>query len=148
MSPLVNYKATFAEITGGNLNVKIDTTSRDEIGQLSAIVNTFAEKLKTLIGSIKDTSMDLASSSDEMSATTMTFSNNAQSQAATAEEITATIEELSAGMDHIATDANNQFDNLNLLISSIGQLTEMVNAMGNKIQNALLMTEDIATRAQ
>ncbi|MEK4244651.1 methyl-accepting chemotaxis protein [Psychrobacillus sp. FSL K6-2684] len=66
--PLSVLIAHAGEIAKGNLSVK-DTnfTSKDEIGDLSITLNTVAENLRTIIGTVQNTSSQLTRNSEETS---------------------------------------------------------------------------------
>ncbi|HLC99799.1 MAG TPA: ATP-binding protein, partial [Patescibacteria group bacterium] len=53
-SPLIRLKNAVKEIAGGNLNKKVELTSKDEIGQLAATFNEMGEKLQKTYVSLQD----------------------------------------------------------------------------------------------
>lgn len=132
----------------GEVSATLAVSSADEIGAISADLNTFILKLREVVSAIKEMSVEFASSSEEMSAATLSFSDNAQSQAASAEEITATVEELSAGMDTISVGANEQNERLGSLISEMTNLSKIITDMGGTIQSALRATETVSANAR
>lgn len=100
-------------------------------------------RMQTMFRSASDVSMNLASSSEELRETALSFSDNTQSQASSAEEIMATIEEVSAGVDNVANGAKDQYDSMNSLLAEIRQLVETIVEMGTTIGMALNVTRDI-----
>ncbi len=89
---------------------QVPVFSENEIGAITTDINTFLVKFREIITSIQTTSTSVAISAEEMNETTLSFADNAQSQAASAEEVTATVEQISAGMDSIADGARNQYE--------------------------------------
>jgi len=89
--PLNNAVTVTERIASGDLTVKLEQTSQDEIGILLEALNKMTENLKKLIAEIQLASQSVASGSDELSASS--------------EEITRTMNDLSARATQIATSA-------------------------------------------
>ena len=88
-------------------------------------------KLLNNAHSLSDT---LASSTNELSATATSFSQNAQSQATSVEEITSAMEEMSAGIDNISSSADSQSKTMNVLMDSMGEFTEAIMQMKSEVE--------------
>jgi len=124
------------------------TGNKDETGVMARSLLNMQKSISTMIGVIKDTATDLASSSEEMSSATTSFSDNAQSQAASAEEITATVEQISAGMDSISNSTRRQFDSLISLINQMKELSGHIRDMGATISETKNTTGKISADAR
>ncbi len=145
--PIGYYKDVINAMARGDVTQKVDVLSLDEIGAMSVDLNVFIGKIGGVVKSIKDISGYLASSSDEMSSVTMSFSENVQNQAAQAEEVNATIEEISASMDNISDSVTGQFESLSLLIEKIRELSDSIDKMGTMIKESLGLTDSISQEA-
>jgi methyl-accepting chemotaxis protein len=148
LSYIHTIQKTIYSMAKGEITAKLEVSTADEVGAISADLNTFIEKLRDVVSSIKEMSAEFASSSDEMSATTLSFSDNAQSQAASAEEITATVEELSAGMDSISVSANEQNTRMASLIGEMSSLSKIIADMGETIHRALRAADTVSKNAR
>jgi len=104
--------------------------------------------IQKLLGSVRDTAGNLASSSAVLSATASEFSDNSQSQASSAEEIMATVEEVSAGVESVDAGAREQFERLESLIARMDELSSTINEMGGTISETLGITGTVAQRAR
>ncbi len=113
----------------GDLSARLEVTSNDELGEFASHFNSFVSKLQVIVKDIIDISGNLATSAEEMSASTASFSDHSQNQAASAEQITATVEEISAGIDTISERANSQFTGLTELITNIKKLSTSISDM-------------------
>jgi methyl-accepting chemotaxis protein len=113
----------------GDLSARLEVTSSDELGDFAGHFNNFVSKIQVIVKEIIDISSNLASSAEEMSVSTASFSDHSQNQAASAEQITATVEEISAGIDTISERANSQFTGLTELITNIKQLSNSISDM-------------------
>lgn len=132
----------------GDLTVTIALTANDETGQLARGFNTFVEKIRGVIAGVIGTATQLAATSTEMSATTSGFATSAQGQAASSEQITATIEEVSAGMNSITESAHIQALSLDELITEFRELSVLIKKMGNEINDAHRVTDEVSSKAR
>jgi methyl-accepting chemotaxis protein len=108
--PIKVLVSALNSISSGEINQKINVSTKDEIGNLADNFNLLIERLVTILKSVKENSIVIASSSNEMSKTTKTYSANAQNQASTIEEITASIEQISERVEEVANHTDIQFD--------------------------------------
>ena len=108
--PAKSANASLAEIIRGirdeqgDLTLRIQTNSRDEIGELSDGINSFMDMLQDLMSKIKDVSLNLdesvalvTSSVSESNKRAENVSATSEELAASMQEITATLQQLSAG---------------------------------------------------
>ncbi len=135
-------------VSEGDLTTNIDDSRSDEFGMLARTFNSFVEQIRGIVNEILDMSAQLASSSEELASTSLSFSENAQSQAASSEEVTATIEEISAGMDGVSVSAQQQAARLNDLVTIREKLNANVQDMKARINSTLKQSEIIADKAK
>ncbi len=83
-----------------------DLTRKDEIGQLNRGFSEMIAKLKTLIGSVKEDSIDLSSASEELAAMAEQSSTQTSSMSLSAQEIAAAMEETSAGIEEVSASGS------------------------------------------
>lgn len=145
--PIKVLVSALNSISSGEINQKISVLSQDEIGNLAHNFNLFTERLLTILKAVKENSILIANSSNEMSQTTKTYSANAQSQASTIEEITASIEQISERVDEVANHTDIQFNNLNALSGKLKDLSTIIEEMNQIIQKTLGNTKTISVEA-
>lgn len=145
--PIKVLVSALNSISSGEINQKISVLSQDEIGNLAHNFNLFTERLLTILKAVKENSILIANSSNEMSQTTKTYSANAQSQASTIEEITASIEQISERVDEVANHTDIQFNNLNALSGKLKDLSNIIEEMNQIIQKTLGNTKSISVEA-
>ena len=85
LSHIKTIQKTIFHMAKGEVAQSLTINSADEIGAISVDINTLSKQLKNSVSEIQELSADISASAEEMSATTVTFSDNAQSQAASAE---------------------------------------------------------------
>jgi methyl-accepting chemotaxis protein len=82
----------------GDLTVRIDDISKDEIGQMLGAQQGLIAKLNQIIGEVKGASDALSNAAGQVSATAQSLSQSSSEQAASVEETTASIEQMTASI--------------------------------------------------
>ena len=82
----------------GDLTVQLDSSSRDETGQLLTAMGNMSGKLTQIIGEVRGSADALSSASEEISSTAQSMSQAASEQAASVEETSASMEQMSASI--------------------------------------------------
>ncbi|MBI5109171.1 MAG: MCP four helix bundle domain-containing protein [Rhodocyclales bacterium] len=82
----------------GDLTVRIDNVSTDEIGQMLTAQQGLIAKLNQIIGEVKGAADALANAAGQVSATAQSLSQSSSEQAASVEETTASIEQMTASI--------------------------------------------------
>lgn len=103
--PLLQMLGLASEVAGGNLTLKSQISSKDEVGQLAAALNRMVDNLKELINGIVMNSQSVAASSQQISASTQEIASTSTSQSASAASITELFKELSLAINSVAASA-------------------------------------------
>lgn len=148
MKPINKIIDAIRVMSTGDLRVRAGLHSRSEVSDIGESLDQFLNNMSYIVKNVKDISMTLASSSEQMSASSGQFTENVQRQAASAEEIMSTVEELSSGLENVSDGANDQFASLNALGGMMKELSDSINGMGARIKDALNLTAQISAKAQ
>ena len=89
----------------GDLTVKVEAVSRDEVGQLLSAMHNMVGKLSQIIGEVRGAADNLSSASEQVSATAQSLSQGASEQAASVEEISSTLEQTTASVNQNTENA-------------------------------------------
>ncbi|MHA6528998.1 methyl-accepting chemotaxis protein [Paenibacillus sp. BAC0078] len=122
--PIVSLNRSARRVSEGYLNEQIKIDRKDEIGQLAQNYNLMVESLRNIVVDISDTSGMLASSSQQLTATTeensratsyvaelvQDSSAGAETQTAAMAETSRSMEEMSSGIQRIAEAAASIVD--------------------------------------
>ena len=133
LAELTNSSLTLNKMAEGDLTVKFNIISMDEVGSIQHNLSSFTKKLSSIIQNDIKIADNLASSSEQMHLALDNLSGNAQNQAAASEEISASIEEISAGIDNVNARAEDQFSKVEILDKKMSELTETIISMGDEI---------------
>jgi methyl-accepting chemotaxis protein len=93
-------------ISEGDLTVKAQIKSKDEIGQLMESINDMITRLKDIVQSIRSGSDNIASASQQVSSTSQQLSQGASEQASSVEEVSSSMEEMASNIQQNADNAN------------------------------------------
>ena len=96
--PVGEALAVTQRLAEGDLTVRIDDVSKDEIGQMLGAQKGLIEKLNQIIGEVKGAADALSNAAGQVSATAQSLSQSSSEQAASVEETTASIEQMTASI--------------------------------------------------
>jgi len=147
VTPLEIAVDATGRIAAGDLTVKLEETSEDELGQLISSLNMMSVNLASLVSSVKQSGIQVTSSSTEIAATAKQQEATVTEQAATANqisttasEISATVHELVQTMDEVTgvteTTANSAADSQSALATMEQTMHHMMDAtasIGSKL---------------
>lgn len=125
----------------GDLSVKVEAQSKDEVGQLLTAMGNMVEKLSHAVGDVNAGARALAAASEEVSATAQTVSDAASEQAASVEETSASIEQMTNAIarntenadvtDRIAGKASQQAADCGEAVKlTVGAMKEIADKIG------------------
>jgi methyl-accepting chemotaxis protein len=98
----VNVSNKLAE---GDLMVTVESTSKDETGQLLAAMHNMVEKLKGVVADVRSAADNVAAGSQELSSGSEEMSQGASEQAAAAEEASSSMEQMTSNIRQNADNA-------------------------------------------
>ncbi|MCL0061152.1 methyl-accepting chemotaxis protein [Thermodesulfovibrionales bacterium] len=124
-------------VAAGDLREQLDIDQKDEIGQLAKAMNLVATNLRELIGGITTTAESVASSSEELSATTAEITGKIGEQTERANQVATSSEEMSQTIIDIAKNASN-------IASSGVEATRIADEGGLQVNRAVSKVQEIA----
>ena len=103
--PLNQAVSVANQLAEGDLNAKIEVSSKDETGQLLSSMRDMIGNLSGIISNVRSAADNLSSASEEVSATAQGLSQATSEQAASVEETSASVEQMSASISQNAENA-------------------------------------------
>jgi methyl-accepting chemotaxis protein len=85
-------------IADGDLTVKIESDSKDEVGLLMSAMQNMIAKLTQIIGEVRTAADNLTNAAGQVSVTAQSLSQSSSEQAASVEETTSSMEQMSASI--------------------------------------------------
>jgi methyl-accepting chemotaxis protein len=147
--PLRKFMDGFGQISTGNLSVRVDIHSRDEIRELATAANGMAEVLDGVFGSVRSASEKVATGSHQITGAAQTLSSGSSEQAASVQAIS---ESVAQSATRIQQNTENSQKTERIAqraaqsAAAAGQsVTETIQAMKN-IADKISVVEEIARR--
>ncbi|MFT3931765.1 MAG: methyl-accepting chemotaxis protein [Spongiibacteraceae bacterium] len=141
----------------GDLTVRVEARSTDEIGQMMSAMQEMIARLSTTIGSVVDSADNLKNAADQVSATAQSLAQATSEQAASVEETSASIEQMSASIgqsaenakvtENIATTAAGHAEQGGGAVSDTLQAMQQIAAKINIIDDIAYQTNLLALNA-
>lgn len=127
----------------GDLTQRIKVTSDDEVGQLAHWFNVFVGRIHGVVTKFKDSSFNLTSAAEQLSATTNQTANGANRQqseiaqvASAMAEMASTVEEVARNVGMAASDAENADLESNKGAEVVAQTMQAINELARDIDRA------------
>jgi methyl-accepting chemotaxis protein len=116
--PLIQLKSKFHDIAEGNLaTVNLETTKKDEMSEIFESVNQMTLSLKLIITQVRDTSLQLASSSQQLTINV--------------EETIRANESIASANEQLVVTADNQLRNITETASVIQEMSAGITQVAN-----------------
>ena len=152
--PIYKLKDAANKIAEGDLTVKVNVNSKDEIGDLAQAFTQMADTTNEIMTQINTAVVQVAAGAKNISDSSISLSEGATEQASAVEELTSSIEEISAQTRQNAENANkaNQLtiDAQTSALQGNSQMQEMLKAMNdinsssNSISKIIKVIDEIA----
>ena len=104
--PVSKLVAAAEKIAGGDLNVSIDSNTRDEIGILGDAFRRMSDNINEVMSNINAAAEQVSAGAKQTSESSMALSQGATEQASSIEQLTASLEEISSQTRLNADNAN------------------------------------------
>ena len=149
LNPIRKMLVGTNKYASGDLRSDIDIITNDELGELTMALNTMKDSLKDVIGHILTSSEQIASSSEELTAsaeqsaqasnliagTIVEVAEGADQQSKSVNGTLAVIEQMSSGIQHVAENANVVSDMADKTTNAANQGNKAVDAAINQMKS-------------
>ncbi|GAB6098776.1 hypothetical protein JCM16358_06550 [Halanaerocella petrolearia] len=145
-----------SKVEEGDLTERVDASGFDELSRMAINLDKTTDSLSRVIRQIKESSLNIATASDEIADSNERLSERTGNNASSLEEISATVEELGASMEEIAenTDQVNQLSEENLKkveegVRVVNQTIDLMSEMSEyseNISNIIFTVNEIAAQ--
>jgi methyl-accepting chemotaxis protein len=126
-------------LADGDLEVRIEGSSRDETGQLLESMRGMVERLRKVVGEVMSGAESLASASEEVSATAQALSQAASEQASGVEETSAALEQMTASI-------SQNTDNSKVTDGMASKAAAQAEEGGNAVKATVAAMKQIASK--
>ncbi len=143
-------------VADGDMTIKVDVSTKDEVGEMADALNETVGNLHQLIQDIQEAALQTASSGEELSASAQNIASGAQNQASAVEEVSASIQEMSVSIERASDNAGeaNELSKQNTNVAEKGsdivkQSVEgmtLINESSNQIGKIINVISQIANQ--
>ncbi|MBI5657383.1 MAG: methyl-accepting chemotaxis protein [Geobacter sp.] len=105
--PLNQLIGAAEQVAKGDLSLHLDKSGNDEVGKVQSSMGTMVDNLQGIVGKIKDATQSLASSSEELSATSNALERGAEDQNSRVEQSAAAMTEMTQTTMDVARNASD-----------------------------------------
>ena len=144
VSRLNRFVTALGQISNGDMTVRVDVESKDELGHLGESVNTLTSQLRKMLRSITDASLSLASSAEQSNAISRSTNEAIRVQREQTEQVVVAMTEMSSTVEEVARSAGNTLQQVNnadketsaghrVVSSSI----EAINRLAQEVENSV-----------
>lgn len=120
----------------GDLTMRLDDRSKDEIGEMGSWFNTFIEKLQGIVKRIAENSNLVNASSDQLSSIAKELSDGAEDTSRRAANVATASEEMSANLNNVAAAMEQSSTNTNMVASAAEEMTSTINEIAENAERA------------
>lgn len=119
----------------GDLTQRINTKSKDEVGDLAHWFNIFIDKLHDIVSRFSETSQDLADSADELLSTTRKTNEGINRQQSEIEQVASAVTEMSSTVQEVERNVNSAAADAEEADSQAGQGHQIVQKTMHAIES-------------
>ncbi|WP_146255657.1 methyl-accepting chemotaxis protein [Petrotoga sp. 9PWA.NaAc.5.4] len=154
--PIKEFSKVLAEFGEGNLDVKFETNSKDEVGEMAKSFNKVVNSYKGTIETLKDASNEIQASSKILGETSMESRKNSvkileeiekieistEESASSVQEVTSGIEEVASSAQSLSNGAQELSDSGEKTRNEVNKGMKNINNIFEKIEIGAEQSED------
>ena len=131
----------------GDLTMRLEVRSHDEVGELARWFNVFIEKLQGIIKDITGGVATLSSSSTELSAISEQMSQGVATVSEKATTVAAAAEEMNANMSGVAAAMEESSTNTNMVATAAEEMSATIGEIAKNAEKARGISDEAAHKA-
>ncbi len=133
ITPLRNLSRGLREVNGGNLDVKLESRSQDELGYITNSFNGMVESLKSMVDTITVNSGEVKNVSADLRTAAASLSDIARELTAIVEQTASAYEEMSSTFDSNLEEVKVQLNSSDSVKSDISQINVSSQQLSERI---------------
>ncbi|MCP4338732.1 MAG: methyl-accepting chemotaxis protein [Desulfobulbaceae bacterium] len=131
----------------GDLTMRLQVTSKDEIGEMAHWFNTFIEKLQGIIKQIADNSTSVGTSSEQLSSISEELLTGAEDTSQRSTNVATSSEEMSANLNNVAAAMEESSTNANMVATAAEEMSSTINEIAENAEKARGVSSDAVSQA-
>ena len=131
----------------GDLTMRLEVASRDEVGELAKWFNVFIDKLQGIMRDIGGGVETLSSSATELSAISEQMTQGIQNVSDKSTTVSAAAEEMSANMNNVAAAMEQSATNTNMVATASEQMSATIGEIAQNAEKARTISDEASHKA-
>jgi methyl-accepting chemotaxis protein len=134
------------KIASGDLTVKVNSTSKDEIGQIFGALQGITESLKGIVGKVHRSAMDVSSTAQELSASSEQMKASTDQISSTTQDIAKGVGEQATKMAEMTRAMKEMADSVQQVATNSQKAAESAISASTTAQRVGKMSVDVANK--
>jgi methyl-accepting chemotaxis protein len=131
----------------GDLTMRLEVRSRDEVGELATWFNLFIEKLQQIIREVSDGVQTVSASSTELSVISGQMNEGSQLASDKSNTVATAAEEMSANMNNVAAAMEQSTTNTNIVATAAEEMSSTIGEIAQHAEKARAISDNAAKKA-
>lgn len=131
----------------GDLTMRLQVTSKDEVGDMAHWFNTFIEKLQGIIKQISENSTSVGASSKQLSSISEELLTGAEDTSQRSTNVATSAEEMSANLNNVAAAMEESSTNANMVATAAEEMSSTINEIAENAEKARSVSADAVSQA-
>lgn len=131
----------------GDLTMRLQVSSRDEVGELAKWFNMFIEKLQHIIKDVSTGVHTLSASSTELTQISEQMNQGAQQASNKSNTVAVAAEEMSANMNNVAAAMEQSATNTNMVATASEEMSSTIGEIAQNAEKARFISANAAKKA-
>jgi len=147
VSPIKGFGELLQKVASGDLSVKVDFDSKDEIGDMATHLKKMIGSLSTLIGNIANGTRTVATSAEELSSVSTQMKSGADNMIGQATSVASTTEQMSTNINDMAAAAEEMSVNANEVAGAAEQMSANISSVSSSVEEMTVSINQVAQDA-
>jgi methyl-accepting chemotaxis protein len=149
LKPIKAMVAFFKDLSQGegDLRKRIESDTKDEVGELAEWFNTFMGNLQALIREISTNAVSLGEASGGLSAIAGQMASSAETMTGRSNTVATAAEEMSANMNSVAAASEQAATNINIVAAATEEMSATVKEIARNSEKGRTITASAVSQA-
>jgi len=132
----------------GDLRMRLEAASKDEIGEMASWFNVFIEKLQGIIRNISENANVVDESSDQLSGISVNLLKHSDETSQLANNVSTAAEEMSANLSNVAAAMEESSINTNMVAAAAEQMNATIVEIAENAEKARAISAEAVEQAK
>ncbi len=132
----------------GDLTMRLEITTKNEIGMLSKWFNIFIEKMQEMINEIGKNSRGVFQSSNELSDISLKMAEESKNVSDKSQNVSSETEEMTLNLKNISSKVEESSTNMNMVASAAEEMNATINEIAQNTEKAREISHQAVERSE